>query len=124
MKAEDVLVAVQSRYVAEQSRPSENAYVFAYAVTITNQGSQTMQVVSRQWVITDGSQNVQRVGGLGVVGRQPLLGPGEVFEYTSACPLRTPVGTMRGVYHCVAENGAPFQVPVNEFVLSAARILH
>jgi len=81
-------------------------------------------VVSRQWVITDGEQRVQQVGGLGVIGKQPLLAPGETFEYTSGCPLTTAVGTMRGTYHCVAENGVPFDVPIEEFMLASPRTLH
>ena len=75
-------------------------------------------------VITDGNQRVQEVRGLGVVGQQPLLAPGETFEYTSGCPLPTPVGTMRGTYHCVGENGIPFEVPISEFVLAMPRTLH
>jgi len=99
-------------------------FVFAYTVRITNTGERPVQVISRHWVITDGAQRVQEVRGLGVVGRQPLIGPGETFEYSSVCPLETPVGTMHGTYHCVGENGIPFEVPIAEFVLAMPRTLH
>jgi ApaG protein len=93
-------------------------------VRITNNGQYAAQLISRHWIITDGRQQTQEVRGLGVVGQQPLLAPGETFEYTSGCPLPTPVGTMRGTYHCVGENGVPFEVPIAEFVLAMPRTLH
>lgn len=124
MNPDDIVVVVEPQYLPEQSEPDARRFLFAYTVRITNNGHQAMQVVSRQWIITDGEQRVQEVGGLGVVGKQPLLGPGETFEYTSGCPLPTAVGTMRGTYHCVAENGVPFKVPVKEFMLAAPRTLH
>lgn len=124
MKSDDVVVDVEPQYLAEQSQPDERRFVFAYTVRITNNGQQAVQVISRQWTITDGEQRVQEVGGLGVVGKQPLIAPGETFEYTSGCPLPTAVGTMRGIYHCVAENGIPFDVPISEFMLAAPRTLH
>ena|SRR5690625_3216081 len=124
MKSDDVVVVVEPKYLAEQSQPDERRFLFAYTVRITNNSQQTVQVVSREWIITDGEQRVQEVGGLGVVGKQPLIGPGETFEYTSGCPLPTAVGTMRGRYHCVAENGVPFEVPITEFMLAAPRTLH
>ena len=124
MKPDDMVVVVEPQYLAEQSEPDERRFLFAYTVRITNNSPHAVQVVSRQWVITDGEQRVQEVGGLGVIGKQPLLGPGETFEYTSGCPLPTAVGTMRGTYHCVAENGIPFDVPITEFMLAAPRTLH
>lgn len=124
MNTDDIIVAVEPQYLAEQSEPDERRFLFAYTVRITNNSQQTVQVVSRQWVITDGEQKVQKVGGLGVVGKQPLIAPGETFEYTSGCPLPTAVGTMRGTYHCVADDGIPFQVPVKEFMMAAPRTLH
>lgn len=124
MKSDDVAVVVDAQYLADQSQPDERRFLFAYSVRITNNSKQTVQVVSRQWVITDGDQRVQNVGGLGVVGKQPLIGPGETFEYTSGCPLATAVGTMRGTYHCVGEDGVPFGVPIDEFMLAAPRTLH
>jgi ApaG protein len=110
--------------VADQSNPAKHQFVFAYKVRITNTGERPAQVISRHWVITDGDQGEQEVRGLGVVGQQPLLAPGETFEYTSGCPLKTPVGTMRGSYHCVGENGVPFEVDIPEFVLAMPRTLH
>lgn len=124
VKPYDLTVAVEPRYVPEQSNPGEQEYVFAYTVRITNTGEHPAQVISRHWIITDGNQRVREVRGLGVVGQQPLLAPGETFEYTSGCPLPTPVGTMRGSYHCVGENGIPFEVPIAEFLLAMPRTLH
>src|SRR5690554_326732 len=124
MKPYDIVVSVTPRYLPDQSAPDEQHYVFAYTVRISNRGQQAAQVISRHWIITDGRQKTQEVRGLGVVGQQPLLGPGESFEYTSGCPLPTPVGTMRGFYHCVGENGIPFEVPIQEFVLAMPRTLH
>lgn len=124
MKTYDMSVSVVPRYLPEQSDPTQQRYVFAYTVRITNTGTQPAQVISRHWVITDGAQRTEEVRGLGVVGQQPLLPPGESFEYTSGCPLATPVGTMRGTYHCVGENGVPFEVEIPEFVLAMPRTLH
>ena len=124
VKPYDLTVSVTSRFEPEQSDPAEQQYIFAYTIRITNTGEHPAQVISRHWVITDGNQRVQEVRGLGVVGQQPLLAPGETFEYTSGCPLQTPVGTMRGTYHCVGENGIPFEVPIAEFLLAMPRTLH
>nr|WP_202109370.1 Co2+/Mg2+ efflux protein ApaG [Bordetella sp. 15P40C-2] len=124
VKPYDLTVTVTPQFVPEQSDPAEQQYVFAYTVRITNTGEHPAQVISRHWIITDGHQRVQEVRGLGVVGQQPLLAPGETFEYTSGCPLPTPVGTMRGTYHCVGENGIPFEVQIAEFMLAMPRTLH
>lgn len=124
MKSFELSVVVEPRYVADQSNPAKQQFVFAYTVRITNTGERPAQVISRHWVITDGDLGEQDVRGLGVVGQQPLLAPGETFEYTSGCPLTTPVGTMRGSYHCVGENGVPFDVEIPEFVLAMPRTLH
>ncbi len=124
MKPEHIEVQVLPRYLPEQSEPDQQQYVFAYTVRITNHGPGSAQIISRHWVITDGDQQVQEVRGLGIVGKQPVLQPGETFEYTSGCPLSTPVGTMRGVYHCVGEDGVPFEVPIAEFNLIYPRTLH
>ncbi|MBB5215426.1 Co2+/Mg2+ efflux protein ApaG [Parapusillimonas granuli] len=124
MNPSDIAVTVVPQYLPEQSDPARQQYVFAYTVRITNNGKQAAQVVSRHWIITDGGQKTHEVRGLGVVGQQPLLGPGESFEYTSGCPLPTPIGTMRGSYHCVGEDGLPFDVPIPEFVLAVPRTLH
>ncbi|AMO23405.1 Co2+/Mg2+ efflux protein ApaG [Ramlibacter solisilvae] len=119
-------VEVQPRYLAEQSEPQEHLYTFAYTITITNTGQTTSQLISRHWVITDAAGGIEEVNGLGVVGQQPLLKPGESFQYTSGCRLRTPSGTMEGNYFFVAEDGERFEVEIPAFQLSdgGARILH
>lgn len=117
-------VVVQAQYMPDQSDPANQAFVFAYTVRITNTGQRPAQLISRHWVIVDGNNEQQDVRGLGVVGQQPLLAPGEVFEYTSGCPLKTPVGSMHGTYLCVGEDGVPFDAPVAEFVLAMPRTLH
>lgn len=124
MKPCDIKVVVTPQYLPDQSNPEEQEYLFAYTVRIANQGEQAAQIISRHWIITDGNHKTHEVRGLGVVGQQPLLGPGETFEYTSGCPLPTPVGTMRGTYHCVGENGIPFDVAIQEFMLAMPRTLH
>lgn len=124
MKPYDISVTVTPQYLPDQSEPDEQQFVFAYTVRITNKGQNAAQLISRHWIITDGQQQTQEVRGLGVVGQQPLLAPGETFEYTSGCPLPTPVGTMRGTYHCVGDNGVPFEVPIEEFMLAIPRSLH
>jgi len=124
MKPYDLSISVTPQYLAEQSDPDKNQFVFAYTVRITNNGQHAAQVISRHWVITDAGQNVQEVRGLGVVGQQPLLAPGASFEYTSGCPLPTPFGTMKGSYHCVGDNGIPFEAEIPEFVLAMPRTLH
>jgi len=117
-------VTVKTQYLEDQSDPDRSQYVFAYAVTIKNSGNVAAQLISRHWVITDANNHVQEVRGLGVVGHQPLLQPGEQFEYTSGTTLATPQGTMHGEYFCVAEDGAQFESPIPEFVLSLPRTLH
>lgn len=117
-------VSVQPRFVPEQSDPQRNQYLFAYTVTVRNTGEVAAQLISRHWIITDGEGRVQEVRGLGVVGEQPILAPGETFEYTSGCPLQTPFGTMRGSYQCIAADGTRFDAPIPEFVLSMPRTLH
>ena len=124
MKPYELTVVVEPRFVPEQSNPAKHQFVFSYTVRITNTGEHAAQVIARHWIIVDGDQSQQDVRGLGVVGQQPLLAPGETFEYTSGCPLTTPVGTMRGSYHCVGENGIPFDVEIAEFVLAMPRTLH
>jgi ApaG protein len=119
-----VAVTVQTRYLADQSDTEAGRYVFAYTITIENTGSVAAQLVSRHWIITDADGDVQEVRGLGVVGRQPLLAPGQSFEYTSGCSLATPVGTMKGSYQMTAEDGVQFEAPIAEFVLSIPRTLH
>ena len=117
-------VSVRPQYLVEHSNPDEQHYVFAYTVTIRNTGEHTARLMSRHWVITDGNNAVEEVRGEGVVGEQPVLKPGEAFEYTSGCPLPTPVGSMRGSYQCVADDGTAFEAPIPEFLLSTPRTLH
>jgi ApaG protein len=117
-------VQVQPRYLEDQSDPDEGRYLFAYTVTIRNTGDVAAQLVSRHWIITDADGQVEEVRGPGVVGEQPLLRPGQVFQYTSGCPLPTPVGSMHGAYQCIAEDGTAFEAPIPEFVLSVPRTLH
>ena len=124
MAAYEMTVTVRTQYLEDQSNPDASQYVFAYAVTIKNTGSVTAQLISRHWLITDANDQVQEVKGLGVVGHQPLLAPGEQFEYTSGTSLSTPQGTMRGTYFCVAEDGEQFESKIPEFVLSLPRTLH
>ncbi len=120
----DITVAVKSAYLAEQSDPARSQYVFAYTITITNTGEVAAKLVSRHWIITDAEQQVQEVKGLGVVGQQPLLQPGESFEYTSGTSLPTAVGTMRGTYQMVAGDGKAFDAEIPLFTLSMPRVLH
>ena len=119
-------VEVQPRYLPEQSLPDQGVWSFAYTITISNTGDVPAQLISRHWIITNELGEVEEVKGLGVVGQQPLLRPGESFEYTSGCRLRTASGTMKGSYFCVAEDGERFEVDIPEFVLDdgARRVLH
>ena len=112
------------QFLAEQSDPDNDRYLFAYTITITNLGDQPAQLLSRHWIITDAHQAVQEVQGVGVVGKQPLLQPGETFQYTSGTALPTPIGTMKGSYQMVAEDGTQFDAEIPEFVLAAPRTLH
>jgi len=117
-------VTINTKYLEEQSDPEHAQYVFAYAVTIKNTGQVAAQLISRHWVIADANDQIEEVRGLGVVGNQPLLRPGEQFEYTSGAALKTPQGSMKGEYFCVAEDGERFEVLIPEFVLSLPRTLH
>ena len=111
-------VAVQSFYLDNESDPEKPLFLFAYRVRIENQGCETVQLLKRHWIITDGDGQVRHVEGEGVVGEQPVLKPGEFFEYTSGCPLSTPVGTMRGSYQMQTANRALLQVEIPEFTLA------
>lgn len=124
MAVYDFAVTVRTQYLPEQSDPSRTNYFFTYSITIKNTGTVPAQLISRHWVITDANNQVQEVRGLGVVGHQPLLKPGEQFEYTSGTQLATQQGSMFGEYFCVAEDGHQFEVKIPEFVLSLRRTLH
>lgn len=119
-----IQITPRATFVPEQSDEAAGRYVFAYTITIVNTGEVAAQLISRHWIITDANRVVQEVRGLGVVGEQPLLQPGERFEYTSGTAIATPVGTMRGSYQMVAEDGHRFDVEIPEFVLSMPRVLH
>jgi len=125
---------VEPQYISEQSSPDEGVFAYAYTVTITNTGDVTAQLIARHWIIDDAQGRTEEVKGLGVVGHQPLLRPGESFQYTSGTRLQTPTGSMRGSFFCVAEDGERFESPVSEFALvpddaapgatAAPRMLH
>ena len=117
-------VTALPQYLSDQSEPESERYVFAYTIRIENTGETAAQLIARHWLITDAHGHVQEVRGLGVVGEQPMLAPGESFEYTSACQIATPVGTMRGSYTFLAADGTSFDVEIAEFMLSMPRVLH
>ena len=119
-----IVVSVVPQYIAEQSVPAEDLYVFAYTITLENAGSMAAQLISRHWIIADANSQTQEVRGLGVVGEQPLLGPGETYRYTSSCQIETPVGTMRGSYQMTAADGTLFEAEIPEFTLAMPRVLH
>jgi ApaG protein len=123
-KKYDIKVTAQSFFLPDQSDEENDQYVFAYTVRIENTGQMPAQVISRHWIITDADQQVQEVRGMGVVGEQPVLKPGQHFEYTSGSSINTIVGTMRGTYQMVAEDGTRFDAIVPEFTLSVPRVLH
>ena len=129
MSTPEIDVRVEPRYLPEESDPLQETYGFAYTITLSNQGAAPAQLISRHWIILDADGHREEVRGQGVVGHQPLLKPGEGFEYTSGCRLRTPTGTMEGTYFFVKEDGASFEVPIPRFTLDATgqtggRVLH
>ncbi len=117
-------VSVETRFVASESDPSEPRYVFAYTITIANQGAQAAQLLNRYWLITNGDGVDQEVRGPGVVGNQPRIAPGEAFRYTSACVLKTAVGTMQGHYEFRDDDGETFHVSIDVFSLEAPNAVH
>ncbi len=119
-----IRVQVRSFFVPEQSQPDDGKWLFGYQITISNEGAETAQLVSRHWIITDGDGKREEVQGPGVVGEQPWLAPGESFEYTSACPLETPVGSMRGSYQMVTRGGESFDADIATFTLGEATSVH
>lgn len=119
-----VRVQVQSEYAPERSEPGKNQWFFLYTITITNETPETVQLLTRHWIITNGTGHVEEVRGPGVVGKQPILKSGESFEYTSGCPLTTPFGLMEGTYQMVTEAGERFDAKVAPFTLSEHYTVH
>ncbi len=119
-----VRVQVRSAYRPERSVPEDHQYFFAYRVRISNEGEETVQLVTREWIITDADGQVETVQGPGVVGEQPILGPGESFEYTSYCPLKTPIGSMHGTYQMVSAKGDRFDAVIAPFSLAVPTALN
>ncbi|HEX7813429.1 MAG TPA: Co2+/Mg2+ efflux protein ApaG [Burkholderiales bacterium] len=120
----EITVTVRTAYIPEQSDEAAGRHVFTYTVNILNSGSVAAQLISRHWIISDAHDKVQEVRGLGVVGEQPRLQPGESYDYTSGTAIASPVGTMRGTYQMVAEDGVVFDAQIPEFTLSVPRVLH
>lgn len=120
----DTRVEVETSYIPEQSAPQQNRYVFTYTITIRNHGSLPAKLLSRHWVITDANGKVEEVRGEGVVGEQPYLKPGDGFRYTSGTVIETPVGSMQGTYHLIADDGSEFDSPIPAFSLSMPHALH
>jgi ApaG protein len=114
-----IRVRVQSHYIADQSSPRDDRYVFAYTITISNEGQHTTQLRTRHWIITDGRGTIEEVRGDGVVGEQPRLTPGQSFQYTSGCVLNTPVGTMHGTYRMWRDDGSYFDAVIAPFSLAS-----
>ena len=119
-----IRVEVMARHSAQNSRPQQGQWVFQYTVRITNQGSETVQLVSRHWIITDALEQTREVKGPGVVGEQPTLAPGESYQYSSWCPLETPTGVMRGTYQMVRADGSSFDIEIAPFALRAPYTVH
>lgn len=119
-----ITVEAVSQFVPDQSKPDDNHYVFAYTITVRNEGAVAAQLLSRHWVIKDANGKVREVTGEGVVGEQPHVEPGEGFQYTSGAVLETSVGTMRGSYRMLADDGREFEAEIPEFTLSIPRTLH
>jgi ApaG protein len=119
-----VRVEVLSRHSSENSRPMQGEWVFEYTVRITNQGSEPVQLISRHWIITDGLDHTEEVKGPGVIGKQPVLAPGESFKYSSWCPLKTPTGMMHGAYQMISAGGKQFDIAIAPFALKARYTVH
>ena len=123
-KEYDTRVKIETQYILEQSAPEQNRYVFSYTITISNHGSIPAKLLSRHWIITDANGQVEEVKGEGVVGEQPHLKPGEGFRYTSGTVIKTPVGSMQGTYHMIADDGSKFDATIPAFSLSIPNALH
>ncbi len=119
-----IRIQVKSQYVPERSSPRENQYLFTYHIRISNVGTDTVQLISREWIITNADGDVERVKGPGVIGEQPVLAPGAEFEYTSFCPLKTSVGTMHGSFQMRPDGGEMFDAAISPFTLAGPNALH
>jgi ApaG protein len=119
-----VRVRVEARYSAEHSDPRRSEWFFLYTITLSNEGSESCQLLSRHWIIKNGAGKVEEVRGPGVIGEQPVLQPGDAFEYTSGCPLDTPFGSMEGTYQMVREDGSSFDAEIERFELREPTALH
>ena len=124
MARPEFAITVAVRHLPEESNPDSGKYAFAYTISIANSGDVTAQLIARHWIVSDASGHVEEVRGLAVIGQQPILKPGESFEYTSGASLPTPVGTMKGTYQMVSEDGTTFDAPIPSFTLSVPRTLH
>ncbi len=120
----NVRVEVESRYSPQHSQLFQDRWLFQYSIRITNEGSETVQLLSRHWIITDAADHTEEVKGPGVVGEQPVLRPGESFEYSSWCPLKTSAGVMRGTYRMLSETGDQFDIEIAPFALKASYTVH
>jgi ApaG protein len=120
----NVRVEVEAQYASEHSQPFQNQWFFHYTVRITNEGDETVKLISRHWIITQADGHVEEVRGAGVVGEQPVLAPGESFQYTSGCPLKTSTGSMRGTYQMVTDDGSHFDVEIAPFSLNEPYTIH
>jgi ApaG protein len=114
----NVRVSVETEYAAARSNPGMNQWFFLYTITLTNEGRETVQLISRHWIITDATGQIEEVRGPGVVGKQPVLEPGETFEYTSGCQLKTPFGSMRGTYQMVTDKRDNFEIVIPQFTMT------
>ncbi len=123
-KHRDIRIQVATDYMHDQSEPDAGRYVFAYTITISNEGNIAAQLMSRHWIITDANGKVQEVTGDGVVGEQPHLNPGERFRYSSGAVIETPVGAMQGLYRMVSDDGCSFDAPIEPFTLAVPGLLH
>ena len=119
-----IRISVESEYAPDRSRPAQSQWFFLYTITITNEGTETAQLKTRHWIITDGTGHVEEVRGPGVVGKEPVLEPGESFTYTSGCPLPTPFGVMEGTYQMVTASGDRFDAKIAPFTLSEPYTVH
>lgn len=119
-----VRVSVAAEYSPERSKPGDSQWFFVYTITIANEGTITVQLLTRHWIITDGAGHIEEVRGPGVVGQQPTLAPGETFTYTSGCPLSTPFGMMQGTYQMATKDGEQFDATIAPFTLSEPYTVH